>query len=229
VLWKLVSTSSNVSALPEEGQFLPEVKEEMRKDPWNPNVKLSWERIKGVWDEYWDHNKPLLIEKSPPHLIRTSEIAKHFSPVYFLIMVRNPYAHCEGLIRRNNLSAKESADFTIRCLIQQAENAKKLSNTLCLTYEELVENPELIAKKIQAFIPKLGVLKHSQQFKVHSIDGNIERKIVDLNKKKIKNLSLNDLKQINQVLKENADVMNYWGYKYYEPSLLHHTFVRWLW
>jgi hypothetical protein len=227
VLWNLISTSNAVSSLPREGQFLPEVKEVMRQDPWNPDVKLPWKKIKEVWDGYWDQDKPLLVEKSPPHIIRASEIAEYFNPVYFLLMVRNPYAHCESFIRRHR-NVKEAVEFTVRCLRQQAENADKLNNTLVFTYEELAGNPEIISRKIQSFIPQIGVLKHRQSFKVHSFDGAIERGIVDdLNKKKISNLSVNDLEQINKVLKRNSDVMDYWGYKYYEPSLQHaFTFLR---
>ncbi|MEM8781065.1 MAG: sulfotransferase [Cyanobacteria bacterium P01_G01_bin.49] len=221
LLLRLVSTSNAVSSLPWEGQFLPEVKKVMRQDPWNSDLKLPWQNIKEIWDRYWDQDKPLLVEKSPPHIIRTNEIVEHFNPVYFLLMVRNPYAHCEGLIRRNNWSAKEAAEFTLRCLKQQAENAEKLKNTLCFTYEELVENPELISEKIQSFLPQIGFLKYDQSFKVHSIDGALERGFVNLNQKKIDNLSINDLILINKVLKKNPDVMNYWGYQYYEPSLNH--------
>ena len=196
----------------------------MRQDPWDVEIKLPWEKIKDVWDRYWDQDKPLLVEKSPPNIIRTNAIAEHFSPVYFLLMVRNPYALCEGLIRRNNLKARDAAEFTVRCLKQQAENVEKLDNILCFTYEELVANPESISRKIQSFIPQIGELKYTQRFKVHSIDGRIERGIVDLNTKKIQNLSVNQLKQINSVLRENSNLMNYWGYEYYEPSL-HHMFT----
>ena len=224
VLWKLVSTSSSVSSLPSEGQFLPEVKEIMRLALWNADVKLPWGKIKEVWDGYWNQSKPLLVEKSPPNMIRTRDIVEYFSPVYFLIMIRNPYAHCEGLIRRNRWNAKKAVDFTVRCMRQQAENSQKLSNSLCFTYEELVERPEVISHKIRSFIPQIGVLNHAQKFQVHSIDGHIEKGIVDLNRKKIDNLSLNELKQINDVLKRNADIMEYWGYKYFEPSF-NHTFT----
>jgi len=223
VLWKLISTSSAVSALPSEGQFLPELKEVMRQAPWDADVVLPWARIKQVWTDYWDQQKPLLIEKSPPNIIRTKEILQHFNPVHFIIMVRNPYAHCEGIIRRNGFSPQIAAEFTVRCLQQQMENAEKLSSALCFTYEEMVKNPEAIAKRIQSFLPQIGELKHAQSFKVHSIDGLVERGVVDLNQRKINNLSPNEIRQINTVLKANAAVLDYWGYKFLEPSA-HHAF-----
>jgi len=193
----------------------------MRRDPWNSDVKLPWKTIKEVWDRYWDQDKPLLIEKSPPHIIRTTEIMEHFNPVYFLLMVRNPYAHCEGLIRRNKWDAKKAAEFSVWCLRHQANNANNLKNVLRLTYEELTGNPASIAQRIQSFIPQIGELKHTQKFSVHSIEGVAEREISDFNKKNIRNLAINDLKQINAVLKKNSDIMEYWGYEYYEPTFRH--------
>jgi hypothetical protein len=221
LLWKLISTSSSVSSLPKEGQFLPEVQEVMRQDPWNEDIQLPWDTIKEVWDGYWDRDKDFLLEKSPPNITRTNDILTHFNPVYFLLMLRNPYAHCEGLIRRNKWKAQKAADFTVRCMRQQMENAQNLDNTICFTYEELVGNTELISNKIESFLPKLGNLKHTQTFKVRSIDGVVERGIVDLNKKKISNLSVRSIKIITNTLKKNPDVMDYWKYEYIEPSRQH--------
>lgn len=221
MLWKLVGTSNAVSSLPTEGQFLPELEPVMRQDPWNAEVSMPWPRIKQVWDTYWDQEKPLLLEKSPTNILRTDEISAHFSPAYFLLMVRNPYAHCEGLIRRNQWNAKQAAEFTVRCMRQQAKNKDSLKNTFCFTYEQLTAETEMISRKIESFIPKLGKLQSEQSFKVHSIDGSVKRKIVDLNEKKIFSLSMTELKQINEVLCANTDAMNYWGYELYQPSLAH--------
>lgn len=148
ILWKLIATSPRVSSLPKEGQFIPEVREIMRKEPWNPEIHLPWDLIKTTWEGYWDQSKPFLVEKSPPNIIHTSEIIEHFHPIYFLIMVRNPYAHCEGLIRRNKWSARQAVEFSLRCLIQQIVNTEALNKAISFTYEALVEDPEEICKKI---------------------------------------------------------------------------------
>jgi hypothetical protein len=191
----------------------------MRKAPWNNDVVLPWEKIKEVWDGYWDQEKPLLVEKSPPNLIRADDIVKHFQPVYFIIMVRNPYALCEGLHRRNKWDAVKAAKFSIRCLRKQAENAKNLQNAICIRYEELVEDPKSVSQKIQSFLPQLGDLDYNSEFTSHSVDGYIKREIVNLNKTKIDRLSLGYLMGINKIIKENSDVMEYWGYEYYGLSL----------
>ena len=112
LLWKLLSTSEHVSSLPAEGQSLTELKALMRDKPWDAAQELPWPEIKAVWESYWDMGKAILLEKSPPNLIRTDDILAHFHPVKFIIMVRNPYAHSEGLIRRNGWGVRRAANFS---------------------------------------------------------------------------------------------------------------------
>jgi hypothetical protein len=227
VLWRLLATSTAVSVLPEEGQFLPELIDILRDDPWKKDKTQPWEQIKPVWDNYWDHEKAYLVEKSPPHLIRTEAISTHFQPISFLIMVRNPYAHCEGLMRRNDWPAAGAARFSTRVMRRQMENAENYANSIKFTYETLVETPEAVVSQIQAFLPGIGELKHAQDFKIHSIDGVVKRKIQNLNQKKINNLSIGDIKAINAVLRENLDVLEYWGYELLDPEFSHQlTYVK---
>lgn len=221
ILWNLVSTSSQVSALPREGQKLPEVRKILRNDPWNETMEVPWARIKDEWHKYWESEKPLMIEKSPPNLIRAGEIEKYFEPCYFLIMVRNPYAHFEGLMRKRKRSSDKVVEFIIKCLRCQMTNSQNLATSIRFKYEELVESPVQVCKKIESFIPRLGVLDYDKTFEVSAIDGKKDRKIVgDLNRKKIENLSPLQIARINRALRKNLDVMEYWGYELYEPSWL---------
>ncbi len=219
VLWKLVATSSAVSALPTEGQFIPEVREVMRHEPWNPGTRLPWQRIKEVWEGYWDPARPLRVEKSPPHIIRAAEIIEHFSPVYFLLMVRNPYAHCEGLMRRNRWSAEAAAEFAARCLDRQAENARSLPHTIHFTYEQLVADPAAICRRIDQFVPGMGTLDHSRKFSAHSIAGKVDRTLTDFNRRKLSALSTADITTINRVFEGSGEAMAFFGYGFWQPSL----------
>lgn len=212
LLWKLLSTSQNVSALPLEGQFLPEIKNLMRDKPWNPDKVLPWPEIKAVWESYWDMDKPILVEKSPPNLIRTSDILAHFHPVKFIVMVRNPYAHSEGLMRRNNFTVKRAANFSMMCLRAQLNNVRELENTLVLTYESLVQNPAQACQQLASFIPELADMDHAASFEVHSIDGTVNRPITDLNTKKIAALPADTLAEMNDIFMHHRDTFAAWGY-----------------
>lgn len=212
LLWKLLSTSANVSALPMEGQFLPELKDIMRDKPWDAERALPWPGIKAVWESYWDKNKPVLLEKSPPNLIRTHDIRAHFQPVKFIVMVRNPYAQAEGLMRRNHFTAKRAANFSMMCLRRQLENARQLDDALVMTYESLVQDPLAMCAKLAVFLPALGDLDHAGHFEVHSIDGTLNRPITDLNSKKIATLSADSLAAMNEVFAQHSETINAWGY-----------------
>ncbi len=212
LLWKLLATSSRVSALPQEGQFLPEVEPIMRERPWDRDNALPWPRIKAAWETYWDHDKPVLLEKSPPNIVRAAAIAAHFEPAQFIIMVRNPYAHAEGLMRRNEWPLRRAANFALMCLRTQAENAAQLANTLVLTYEDLVADPGGACARLAAFQPALDDMDPRASFELDSVDGTLDRQITDLNARKIEALSAAQRAELNRYFESDEDVLRHWGY-----------------
>jgi Sulfotransferase family len=212
VLWKLLATSANVSSLPLEGQFLPELENTMRDKPWDAERALPWPEIKKVWASYWDSSKPVLLEKSPPNLIRTRDILAHFEPVKFIIMVRNPYAHSEGLMRRNHWTAMRAASFSMMCLRRQLANVRELDNALVIRYESLVSDPAKTSAQLAAFMPELSDVNYEASFEVHSIDGTLNRPITDLNSKKIAALSTEDIATMHNVFLQHQDTITSWGY-----------------
>ena len=220
LLWKLIGTSPNVSLLPNEGQFLPELRPIMRKTPWEETV-LPWAQIKSVWHGYWDEEKPILVEKSPSHLIRTKDLVEHFQPISFVIMVRDPYAHCEGMMRHHAWDVQTAVEFVAMTLQSQMNNAKKLENSIRFTYEVFTQEPARISEELSKFLPELGELDYKAEFKIHAVDGKVVRPITNLNQQKIVRLSYRQLRMINKVLKNYSKAMEYWGYEYFEPGLSH--------
>ncbi len=218
LLWKLLGTSQNVSTLPDEGQFLPELADIMRDKPWDPGQILPWPEIKAVWESYWDMGKPVLLEKSPPNLIRTRDILAHFQPVKFVVMVRNPYAQSEGLMRRNQWTVKRAANFSMMCLRTQLRNARDLDNALVLTYESLVQNPVQVCRQLVQFMPQLDDMDHAASFEVHSIDGSLNRPITDLNAKKIAALSADTIAAMNEVFVQHRETIEAWNYELLVPG-----------
>lgn len=222
LLSKLIATSDQVSFLPEEGQFIAEVKDCMRQDPWHPEKVMPWQEIKAVWHRYWDKDKRYLLEKSPPNIIRAKEIQAHFQPAYFIINVRDPYAYCEGLMRRRTgWDEKRAADFCILCLKTQIENLKTLGNTISITYEQLCDNSEEAFNTIEQFLPNIGDINTDQTFSLHSIDGQTKRKITNLNRKKIQRFPAKSIRLITQYFEPHLDVIEFWGYELYQPDLWH--------
>ncbi|MCB1689945.1 MAG: sulfotransferase [Halioglobus sp.] len=212
LLWKLLSTSTNVASLPSEGQFLPELKDIMRDSPWKAETALPWPEIKKVWETYWDQSKPVLLEKSPPNMIRTRDIQQHFQPVRFVVMVRNPYAQAEGLMRHNNWTATRAANFSMMCLRVQLANARELDDALVMTYESLVEDPAQACTRLAGFLPELSDIDPTASFEIHSIDGTLNRPITNLNDKKIAALGTADLATMNGIFSQHRATIEAWRY-----------------
>lgn len=197
-----------------EGQFLDRTQNILGVDNrWNPDLKFDWQLIKKIFIDYWDLEKPILFEKSPPNLLRAEEIEKVFIPAYFLISIRNPYAQIEGLCRRKWFpSPTAAAEYWVKCAKYQIKNLSTLKNKIFFTYEDLTDNTDQVLKKIKKFLPELGTLNKEKVFKSHNITGRPIQGIVNLNSQKIKLLTAETIKKINQVLSLNEDLLKYFGY-----------------
>jgi hypothetical protein len=217
LLTELISTSRNVSlnnyVATSEGQQLPELKKMLIEDSkrWESDREYDWNYIKIIWLKYWDVTKKVLVEKSPPNIMRAQRIEQVFHPSYFICMVRDPYAHCEGLMRRNNWTAIEAADFAIKCLIHQQKNIAVLNNVILIKYEDLVQNAEKVIDEMKVFIKELTDISVKDKFKAHNFSGE-SLGLVNLNKMKIDKFSQEDLDAINNVFELHKDVLFFFNY-----------------
>ncbi|MBA2409742.1 MAG: sulfotransferase [Gammaproteobacteria bacterium] len=219
MLWRFLATSPAVSAMPVEGQMLDSLKHVMREDPWNPQKRLPWLAIKEQWEEVWDMSKPILLEKSPPNVARAFAIEKFFRPAYYIAMVRDPYAFCEGRRRRHPKNIELSAEFWVDCATYQLQNIKGLEKVIHFRYEDFTDRPVDIRNRILEFLPALQDLDVTQSFEARSIQGRGAKQIRNFNQEKIDRLTARDIKAVNSVLREHDHLMTYFGYEYLEPTV----------
>lgn len=197
-----------------EGQTLPGASEILfKQNRWNPDLEVNWDLVKEIFYKNWDFDKPVLFEKSPPHLIRALQIEKVFSPSYFLIGIRNPYAHIEGLIRRNNSSPTAGAEFWLKCAKFQIINLKHLKNTCYFRYEDLTDDTEKTIEKIRSFIPEIRHLNKDKTFIAHNITNKPIKGIVNLNNQKISLLKQKVIDEISRTLRKEKEVVDYFNYE----------------
>lgn len=196
-----------------EGQTLPTVRRVMfdHKKRWDKKLDFDWNSIKEEWHKYWDLRKPILLEKSPPNIIRAKSIEKAFKNSFFIIFYRNPYAQCESLIRRSDKTGYDAAHFAINCLIAQKENILFLKRKTQLSYETLTSSPDSVPQLLSNFIPELIDVNINKKFSAHNYL-NMKMEIRNLNSEKIKNLTESQLKEINSVFFKNIEVLNYFNY-----------------
>ncbi len=227
LLNELISTSKAVSVNnpfgTREGQWLPSVRQIMFDNldvRWKTDASFDWQYIKNEWLKYWDLSKPILLEKSPPNIARAVPIANTFSPAYFIIFHRNPYAHCESLIRRNEWDISSAAEFAIMCLNLQKENIIALNdnNTIQISYEFLTENTAEAVGSIQKVLPELLDIDFTKNFSAHNYLEEKKMKIRNLNEDKINKLSPIQISEINKVFTKHQATMDFFSYSLIEPS-----------
>lgn len=217
LLAEILDTSKNVSCNnprgTREGQKLPRVRDIMydSRNRWEADAVFPWPLIQKEWLKYWDISRPILLEKSPPNLIRAVVIESYFQPAYFVCMVRNPYAHCEGLIRRNNRKPDEAAAFTVKCLMYQKANIEALSRVLFFTYEELASDSDGVRERLIEFLPELADISVEGVFHSHN-QRRRNLSITNLNKEKIERLTPGQMSEITRVLSVERDILEYFGY-----------------
>lgn len=224
VLWRLLSTSPVVSAHPTEGQSLEEVKHIIWEGPkpWDPRKVIPWAEVRQGWERVWDMSKSILLEKSPPHIVWALEIEKAFTPAYFIAMMRDPYAFCEGRRRRHPEShIKVSAEFWADCANYQIRNIERLERITFFRYEDFAERPMDIRSQILDFMSELEDIDITKSFKARSIGRSRELAIQNLNREKIDRLSTRDIRDVNSVLRRHDHLMDYFGYGYLEPNFGH--------
>ncbi len=108
---------------------------------------------------------PVFVEKSPPHLLIADALRAAFANARFLIMVRDPYATYEGIIRRRRQappgapgdSRTLAAEHVVACLDRQRSNRRELAGLATFfSYERLCADPRGCAAEIAGLVPELA-------------------------------------------------------------------------
>ena len=221
LLSSLLACHPDISALPTEGHFITD---QFPKD-YDLGLPRMWSareelfrltedddgpdpvRVKKEWGMRLDLSKSVLLEKSPPNTIRTRWLNRHFSPAYFVAIVRNGYAVAEGISRkadpkhlRDGWPIEQCAYQWLRSIEVLEEDSSLLQNFMWVKYEDLAHDPLRIINKIAAFVQ----LKSLDEFDVQKNYAIHERKepIRNLNAESICRLTPDQINIINKVAGE---------------------------
>lgn len=95
------------------------------------------------WARYWDLSRPVLIEKSPPNIIRMRFLQACFPDSHFILIARHPIAASVATKkwRRRNPVAGIIANWAV-CYARALSDAARLKSFRVVRYEDLVGNPE---------------------------------------------------------------------------------------
>ena len=218
LMHQILASSPHVSALPDEGMQMNEVRDWMLQDRWDEDKQMPWLDIEKAWKQHWDLDKPILLEKSPPNIARADQIDQHFEPTKYVVLMRHPYAFCQSALTSNpdKNTPENVARYWLRYARFQRSNIESLDHIIHLTYEQFVAHPDAVLEKLVEFFPELEELS-TESIETMTYFG-AESSIRDLNPIKFQLLRGSTIRRINEVLRQDEEVLTYFGYDLIEPG-----------
>ena len=198
----------------------------------NPD-NYDWEHNRRAWYFHCHARDPdasVFVTKSPPHLLCVEQLARHFPNARFVFMVRNPYAVCEGILRRyrtqlaHHLKAlpgqgenlpELAATHVANCLAWQRRNIEARGcRSVFLSYEEMCGNPEAAARRIQALAPELDDLN----LRLRIVAKDYDEMLTDMNPRQLARLDGEQIAAFNKVFRVRRELLAWFGYNLMSPN-----------
>ena len=128
------------------------------------------DRLLREWGAYYDLGKPLLLEKSPPNLVRSRFFQAMFPNASFLFIVRHPLAVA--------LATRKWADASLQDLLRHwhaaysimLADSRHLQRCRIIRYEDLVASPQACWDQvcdlagIERFTPRQAIVDHNAKY-----------------------------------------------------------------
>jgi hypothetical protein len=113
------------------------------------NARLLWEQ----WAPYWDLDRPVLVEKSPPNIVMTRFLQALYPCSRFVLIVRHPIvvALSTQKWRRSQPMARTVAHWVRAHQVFRAD-APHLHAVHVVRYEELLTRPDTVLEGLTTFL-----------------------------------------------------------------------------
>ncbi len=207
-----------------EGQWL--VPGLCEKDRWKSEKEVNYSSVKATWLNTYQQvnrltqNVDVVIEKSPPNMMRMEQLASQFRDYSYIANNRDPYANCASSLYRNydaeNLSPHKRKD--VLCAIakgwvMRSKTVKELISRLSiplLTYEEFCKNPSSVLDLLNTPKGVSDSINPSAEVKVKDYKS---QPVSNQNKRQISMLTDEEIDHISETLNSDRELLDYFGYQ----------------
>jgi hypothetical protein len=227
-LAKILASSENIMLLDEysgEGQWrIPGLCQQYR---WNPKTAINEESIKATWLSIYQAYKKsnpavdIVVEKSPPNMMRIHQLLSLFNSHSLLAYNRNPYAFCSSSLHRNIIVKNLSHDDRHRHIQSTVENWIKWSlkmkslihelNIPLLTYEQFCASPETVFEKLIFSDDIKKTINLNKKIKVKDY---MAAKIENYNQIQIQKFTEDEISYITNLLSSHEALLKFYNYSY---------------
>ena len=109
-------------------------------------------RLLDAWSPFWDASKSVLLEKSPPNLLRTRFLRSSFPRASFVMIVRHPLAVAAATQKWSGTSIVSLVRHWAVCHRILLDDARRVERLHVVRYEDLVAAPASTLRGIFAFL-----------------------------------------------------------------------------
>jgi hypothetical protein len=211
---KLLLQSPRIwSSMPNaEGQKLPQAQSLMPEQPWKQQARLDWTAVKAVWEQGRPEGS-ILLEKSPPNLMRPDQMLAVWPNAFYVISMRNPYALLGSYLTRREITpeliAGSIAGWLKRSRVQRANVVRLKGRSIVTSYEAFTTSPGGFVRSLEAVFGDLGVDPDRplqvKYYETAPIENHNERQISTLSPAQL------DLAR-DLLMRDGAEDLAYWGY-----------------
>lgn len=196
-----------------EGQMVPELREEMRVEPWNPDYAVDWTRVKQVWERLaTEAGASAFIEASPPNTMRMPQVLEAFGPqAQPVFSSTDPYAWVASAVFKQNVGgvSREKLENLAGIWIRRSKTMRKhleaCPDMPRITYEGFCADPTVLNRALS-----VPIVDAAANFVGKNNDP--VRGIVNLNRRHFATLSFNEWDAVSEVFAKQADLLEYFGY-----------------
>ncbi len=105
-----------------------------------------------AWEPFWDVSKAVLIEKSPPNLVRMRFLRALFPDARFIIVIRHPIAVSLATRRVKRIGMDRLVRHWLAGYANLVDDAEFVGKTALIRYEELMMDPAGELDRLFAFL-----------------------------------------------------------------------------
>jgi hypothetical protein len=165
-------------------------------------------------------NPEVIIEKSPPNLVRIDRLTQIFPNHSIIAFNRNPYANCSSILHRHahtdTLSEKERSKIVSSIAGKWIARSSWVKywiqdwNLKYFTYEKFCNDPQGCVSKIATDVPPLQTADVKKKIKVKDYKW---QGIKNFNEQQISKLSQKEIDAISSVLMKDRKLVSFFDYE----------------
>ena len=225
-LAEVLNTSHRTMLLERRGEGCRLIPGLCEADRWQAAKQVNYESVRSVWLHQFQYVHRLVgtvdvvIEKSPPNMVRIEKLAPLFQKYSFIVNNRDPYANCASILYRTRdvtkLSARERTDVLSRVAHKWLVRSRRIRDLMqtfdipLLTYEAFCASPSAALRSLK--LPD-GIVETINTNAVLTIKDYEPQRLSNQNQRQISRLTRGDVESISQVIRTDEELLELFGYK----------------